>query len=145
MNSPAVELAQFLDSEGIVDDFGGDGPFSVHVSREPDQPDDVVTLYDTGGGDPASLDGIELRRPTIQVRVRARDYEAAYEQQAAIFEKLAQPHAVDDGEPLERTIGSARYLSVNLIADILSLGRDENDRHRLVANYQIERQPAEGS
>jgi hypothetical protein len=144
MSSPALELAQYLAELTITGPFGGGADYSVHVSREPATPDKVVTLYDTGGAEGlVAGGGVDLRQPQVQVRVRSDDYEAAWNLQEAIREALLQPNAEATGHPLERTIGASRYVQVAPVADILSIGRDDNDRHILVANYQVIRQQLE--
>lgn len=123
--SPAHQLALYLDAEGV-------GTFAedIHVSREPVSPDNVVTLYDTGGSAPANYD-IELRQPTIQVRVRNTSYPNAVAKQEEIFEIL---NAIKT-----QVIGTSTYLGVWMTTDIISIGRDDNDRHLLTANYQVQR------
>lgn len=123
--SPAHELALYLQSEG-VGTFGQD----IHVSREPVSPGNVVTLYDTGGSAPANYD-IELRQPTIQVRVRDVSYPAAQAKQEQIFGIL--------NDIKTQAIEGSTYLGVWMTTDILSIGRDDNDRHLLTANYQVQR------
>lgn len=148
MSTPAIEIARYLAEQGVTAAHGGNADWSVHVSREPERPDNVVTIYDTAGLDPLVLDGVdggELSQPGLQVRVRARgaDYEAAYLLHKEIRALLVLPDAVVDGEPLERTIGASHYVQIFPVGDILPLGRDDNDRHILVANYQAIRQAAE--
>lgn len=140
--TPAVEIAQFLADEG-VGERGGSGRWSIHVSREPTSPDDVVTLYDTGGPPPVAID-VNLRAHTIQVRVRSKDYVEGAETQNSIFTLLAQPDAVVDGLPLERSIGEHRYTGMWLTSEIMYIGRDDNDRFLFTANYEVHRQPLEG-
>ena len=134
MTSPAIELAQYLADVGVASSSGGDGAWSVHVSREPLEPPEVITLYDTTGRDLELVDE-QLRHPGIQVRVRARDYAEGYAKQQAIFDALAVPTS--------QIIGAHWYVAVALVGDILSLGRTDRDRHLLTANYLIERQPVE--
>jgi hypothetical protein len=140
---PALELAKFLADEQVTGAHGGAEDWSAHVSREPENPDDVVTLYDTGGLEPLSLDGPDMGQPQVQVRVRAREYEAGYSLQKAIRAALVQPDAALGGAAIERTIGESRYVTISPIGDILAIGRDEADRHIFTANYQVIRQ-AEG-
>lgn len=130
--SPATELAHFLEASA-VGVFGGDSEatWSINVAREPVQPVNAVTLYDTGGGDPIQID-IGLRAPTIQVRVRSADYEAAMAKQEEIRTLLA--------DPTHRQIGDSHYVGIWLQGDILAIGRDDHDRHLLTANYRINRQ-----
>ena len=130
MKSPAHDLALWMASEG-VGTFGN----TIHVSREPISPDDVVTLYDTGGSAPLLSDHAELRDHTIQVRVRNTDYPAGYEKQqeiARIIQGL-EPFVTDDYE----------YTGIWMQSDIIAIGRDDNDRFLFTANYRVVREPLE--
>lgn len=138
MGTPAGELAQYLEDQGIGV-FGGNADWSVHVSREPIAPDNVVTLYDTGGPAPAQVD-IDLRIKRFQVRVRGRSYPDCYAKHEEIYRILAED---DVASPAPRTIGEGVYVGVWLVSDIIAIGRDENDRHILTANYEAHRQPLE--
>lgn len=144
MKSPAYEFARWLQDQNLGI-WGGSGDWSLHVGREPDAPANAVTLYDTAGLAPLNLDGGEMRQPGLQVRVRSVDYLKGFERADAIRAKLVLPEAVVDGVTIERTIGTGYYVQITPVADILPLGRDENDRHIFVANYQLIRQEVEAS
>lgn len=139
MRSAADELAHYLEDRGIGL-FGGNADWSIHIDREPFAPDRVVTLYDTGGSVNVSIDP-EIRNPTFQVRVRGLTFSEAYEMQELISQILTQPGS--DHASFERLIGGHVYILIVRTSDILSLGRDENDRIRLTANYQAMRQQLE--
>ena len=127
--SPAHELALHLQAQG-VGTFAGSGDWSIHVAREPLDPANTVTIYDTGGPAPVHY-GVGLRQPTVQVRVRAESYIAGMGKQGEIFAWL---NAIQDA-----TIGTHVYLGVHLTTDFLAIGRDDNERHLITANYQIQR------
>lgn len=140
MTTPAVELAQYLADNG-VGERGGASEFSIHVSREPTSlPINVVTLYDTGGSEPASIDA-DIRAFALQVRVRSVQYEQGFAVQQQIFNLLAQPGAAALNTPIERTIGVHRYIGIWLVGEITHIGRDDHDRFLFTANYDIHRQP----
>lgn len=130
MTSPAHDIAQHLAANG----FGAIGQ-ELHISREPVAPDSVTTLYDTGGAEPVLVDE-NLRQPTIQIRVRGYDYAACYARHEAILEHLAV-----DQTDFETT--DYRYVGCWLTSDIISIGRDDDDRQRLTANYRLERHAKE--
>ena len=127
MNSSAEDMSSILASalslvEGSV----------LFISREPDSPDAVVTVFDTGGGEPSS--GTENNEfPTIQVRVRGTvmDYETAYELIDSIKNTL---HNL-----ASQTINSTKYIGVWASSDIIPLGYDASDRPILVLNFRIHR------
>lgn len=133
--SPAEEIAQHLADNGIGA-RAGDGVWGIHVSQEPDSPDDVVTVYDTGGLDPIQVD-IDLRQPTIQIRVRGSLHSDVRSTHDSIYSIL---DAVQGAE-----IESHHYIGIWIQGDIIDIGRDDNDRFRATANYRINRQPAEGT
>jgi hypothetical protein len=125
--TPAYDIALYLESIGI-------GVFAdtLHVSREPAGPDDVVTLYDTGGT-PLLTDHDELREHTIQIRVRSTEYLDGYQKQQDIFEAFLGFLPVD--------IGDYNYPGLWATTDILPIGRDDNDRFLFTCNYRALRQP----
>jgi hypothetical protein len=137
--TPAIELAQYLADNG-VGARGGDAQWGIHVSREPAAPNDVITLYDTGGDPPPAISD-ELRSRSIQVRVRAVDYAAGMAKQQEIFDLLAQPAIEGTVNPIERNIGTHRYIGIWLTGEVTAIGRDDNDRFLITANYETHLQP----
>lgn len=140
MSSPAAELAQYLEDEG-VGTFPSDSAWSINVSRMPDKPDRAIALRDGAGGEPLSYE-LELRAPTVEIRIRGEDYAAVADKFDEIFRLLCQ---TDENPPSTRTIGNGRYIGIWLDSDMIDLGRDENDRFRVSGNYRINRQPSETS
>lgn len=133
MRSTAHDIALYLEAQGFGT-FAGTTSWAINVSREPNSPDDAITVYDTGGGE--ALPDITLYEPTIQVRVRSQSYTDAYAKAEAIRDLLILPTT--------RTLGASSdtfYIGIWLQSDILSIGRDDNDRHLLTTNYRIQRQP----
>lgn len=136
MSSPADDIARYFADQGIGP-FGTNADWCINVGRLALNVDRAIAVYDTGGPDPLEVEDTEMRQPTIQVRVRSDSYPEAYEKQQAMFLLLAVPVTQD--------IGEHRYVAINLQSDILDIGRDDNDRVNLTANYQIIRQPLEGT
>jgi len=130
MNSSAEDIATILEtsSAGTGLTVGTD----LFVSREPDTPDAVVSVFDTGGGEPSS--GIERYDfPTVQVRVRGdkMDYENAYVTMESIKTALHKY--------ANQTVNGTKYIAIWASSDIFSLGYDENDRPLLTLNFRIHR------
>jgi len=121
MNSPALDIANFLELEAVET--------LVYVNEEPAAPNDCVTVYDTGGADPMVVD--DVYSPTIQVRVRNLDSQLAYAKQYQIRDILVAEK--------NRIINSTDYISMWLQGDIISIGRDENNRYILTSNYRLMR------
>ena len=125
MNSPAHDTALYLAAQG-VGAFGGDAQWSIHVGTEARTPDDVITVYDTGG-EGADTDGQDIDRPALQVRVRGASYADAFDKHEEIRDLLV----VDT--PITMTTSTMRFREK---PDVLSIGRDDNNRHILTANYR---------
>jgi len=124
MNSAAHDIAAHLTALDVV--VAG----SVFIGEEPLSPNDCVTIYDTGGGDP--FPDIEFYDTSIQIRVRDTKYTDAYAKQNQIREALIIPTTFE--------INGTRYIGVWNQGDIISLGKDQNNRAILTSNYRIERQ-----
>lgn len=121
MNSPAFDIASFLRTESVET--------VIYVNEEPASPNNCVTVYDTGGADPMVVDTVYS--PTIQVRVRNLSSPAAYAKQYQIRDILVAGK--------NEIINSTDYVAVWLQGDIISIGRDENNRFILTSNYRIMR------
>lgn len=124
MSSPAYDIAQYLASQG-VGVFGGSSAWSINVSREPASPDDCITLYDTGGAG-LDTDDRDIDRVSFQVRVRSFDYLSARAMQVAIRDLLL----IDPG-----VAAGGNLYTISQESNIMHIGRDENDRQILTANY----------
>lgn len=126
MKTPAHDTALFLAADGATGAFGGTTGWPVYVGREPLEPENVVTVYDTGGG-PNLL--VDLRKPTIQVRVRGTTYESTWGRADAVYTSLVTPvnPSTDDGVTLQWVAET----------DILYIGRDDKDRYLVTCNFQL--------
>ena len=78
------DIALLLQSEGIGT-LGAD----IFLAYRPDEPDDVIAIYDTGGF-PAEPELPDLRR-TVQISVRGKSYEATYSRIWQIYRLLDRP------------------------------------------------------
>lgn len=131
--SAAYDIARHIGVQGLGQ-WAATSGWGIYCAEEPAAPDSVITVYDTGGRDPL-LYGEDVRQPTIQVRVRSHSYLDAYAKHRAIADAMHQIFG--------RVIDTHFYVGVWMTGDIISLGRDGNDRYRLTANYQITRKPQE--
>lgn len=96
----------------------------------PSSPDNIITIYPSGGTDPAhSFTDREFENPSIQIRVRNKSYPAGFAQCERIKDTL-------DGLA-ERVINGNRYLSIMQQGDILPLGRDDSGRHEWSINFNV--------
>ena len=131
MRSPAYDTAAFLVLSGVAGAFGGGNGWPVFVGREPLAPVSVITCYDTGGPTGPLID---LRTPTIQVRVRAAGYDSGWQKINAVCEALMQPYYV--------AAESAEILGWELTSEPAFIGRDDKDRALFTANFQMLRDGA---
>lgn len=132
MNTPAKDTADYLVLSGVTEAFGGSTDWSVYVGREPLLPANVVTVYDTGGPTGPLID---LRRPSVQVRVRSDDYEDGWVKANEILQTLVEPF---EGV----SVTDAKILMWELSSDITFIGRDDHDRPLFTVNFQILRDGA---
>lgn len=129
MRSPAHDTALQLASGAAFGAFGGSADWSVFVGREPLEPANVVTVYDTGGG-PAVLIP-DLRDPNVQVRVRSETYDDGWQIANSAYEALAVPTGV--------SVPDALIVSWFAQGDINYIGRDDQDRPLFTVNFSVMR------
>lgn len=121
---PAAVVRQLLIDIGAGSDRADEptAAWPVYASSEPDQPDAVITVYDTAGRDQGRLnsDGDALDQPGVQVRVRAGTYAAGYAKASAVRAAVLGVY--------DRTVamGDARYLvhALTRVGQVIALGRD---------------------
>lgn len=131
MKTPAQDTVDYLVRTGVLPSIGGLGQWAGYVGREPLKPVDVVTVYDTGGG-PNIL--VDLRVPSVQVRVRSNDYLSGWNKTNAIYQALVFPvyPLTEDGVTLQ-------WMATSEIAYI---GRNDADNVLFTCNFQLLRDGA---
>jgi hypothetical protein len=103
---------------------------SIFIGDYPDTPDNIITLFHSGGFDPShSFTAKEFEEPTFQVRIRNTSYAMASEKGELIKDAL-------DGRT-ELVINGNRYLSVFQQGDILPLGKDSKNRTEFTLNFRV--------
>lgn len=130
MNSPAHDVALYLEANG-VGALGGTAAWAISHGAEAADPDSVVTVYDTPEGDGGDTDEQDIQHPRFQVRVRAFDRSSAYDKHEEIRTLLAagaQPKTM-----------STSLMHIKEAPEIIQIGRDDTNRHILVANYRAMR------
>lgn len=129
-HSPADVLLQLLIDLGTVSDPTGTGEWRGYVDKEPERPDEVVTIFNTKAFDNGRLMVGEVQGAYgIQVRVRAKTPTVGW----------AKAHAIQS--VLESTIvrnfvvlGAARY-SVHCVVKIgrvLTIGKESQTSQRSI-------------
>lgn len=104
---------------------------SKYLGDMPDTPDNIIILYNTGGGNPFHTLGAQKpshEEPTFQVRIRDASYASAISRAEAIKDLL-------DGKT-STTINGTNYISIFLIGDINSIGRDSRNRTHVTINFK---------
>lgn len=104
-----------------VEDFMPDGE---------NTPDTVVALTPTGGPQPEL--STTVRYPTFQVRVRGVASSAGYQAMKAKMEEVYQSLLAISNE----TVNGVEYAYVIPSSEILSMGRDKNNRPEIARNFR---------
>lgn len=132
MDILTVQVAKFLDSEGLgtFDETGVSG--TIYIACMPQTPDEVISIYPTGGG---TSDGkLQYDNPTIQIMVRgtANPIQAATLAQG-IYDKLQGFHH-------DYLIAGGYWIlnCIGLQSAPIHIGRDETGRHEFSLNFQLE-------
>ena len=116
------DIALLLQSEGIGT-LGAD----IFLAYRPDEPDDVIAIYDTGGF-PAEPELPDLRR-TVQISVRGKSYAATYSRIWQMYRLLDRPE--------ERLItANGRKMIARAMQPPTLLDRDASNRVLFVFNLQ---------
>lgn len=131
MKSPAHDTALFIAALADFETFAGSDDWSVYVGREPLEPENVVTCYDTGGTTGPLVD---LRHPTVQVRVRSTSYDAGWQKINAAYEALVVP--------VNTPVTDGTILGWVASGDVAFIGRDDKDRALFTANFELMRDGA---
>ncbi len=124
-NASTEDLKDLLEeSGGIGLVFGTD----LFIASMPEEPDDCVCLYDTGG---IAQGQHGFERPSVQVRLRSAEYRIGYDLIRDIKYYL---HLNNGG-----VINGTRYISIEVKSEILFLGQDDKNRYLFTLNFQIHR------
>lgn len=132
MNAASIHIKDILSSPeagelGLV--FGT----TLFIGREPAKPDNCATIYDYAGKPPAlAVDGtVGYEYPAVQIRVRNLSY---FEGMNLVYKIQRYLHGMAN-KTIEGTLYGAIYCS----SGPAFLDWDNNNRVRLIINYQIQR------
>ena len=131
-NSPALDIATILQTNGL-----GTLGTDIFVGREPETPDQIITIYDTPGIAPNAK---YLRdEPTVQCRTRGRPdtYGATWILAQQIKDTLL-------GLAPQLIGGLSNYVLFVQIADISGAAGDSLNRPVLISNWQLVRELSSG-
>lgn len=138
MNSLAVFVAEDLaaNGEGLFPHTAEDSDWSINVGGEPNTPNKTITIYDVPGELPDLY--LDLTVPltykdNVQVRVRSKDYQQAYNKSRDLFEFLVnRGHFIDSDTDTD-------YGGFIPSTNVQWLKKDENNRTIFTFNLQVVR------
>lgn len=129
MNAPSIDIKDMLTADSTTGLVYGTNLF---LNAEPTEPSDCVTIFDTPGYSPAlSLDGANYEYPSVQIRVRSRKQNDAWEVISEICDSLHGRH--------NETWNGVYYTVIKLVGTPALLDWDDNRRCRFVLNFNIQR------
>lgn len=107
----------------------------IFLGQEPDTPNTVITIYDTGGDAPNPKWLLDF--PTIQIRSRSKQYQTAYSNLINCRDIIL---GID-----KLVVSTTTYVGFQQSTGVLGLGKDEKDRYMLSINFNVTREPASGN
>lgn len=131
MNPASVDIANILAAYPI---FGLTFATNLFVGKEPDTPDNCVTIFDTPGEPPERLltkVPTFVWRPSIQIRVRDTSYIAGW-----FLINQIQSTLHNRGPEIRN---DTRYLTMFCEQEAALLDWDENNRVRFVTTFGLQR------
>ena len=134
MNSTAVDIAAYMEADSSGESLVGlTFATDLFVGKEPNSPDNCVTIFDTPGYPPqlTFLKGERYEYPSIQIRVRNRGYVAGFAMAESIKELLHGYGQV--------TINGTFYSLIQCTGGPTLLDWDEKERARFILNFNVQR------
>jgi len=89
-DSPAAIVRQLLIDRGIGSDIDTSLSWPVQVGMEPEQPDDVITVYDVAGPNEQVMQGRLIGPADLQIRVRSSKRKLGFSKCIDIATELSQ-------------------------------------------------------
>lgn len=123
MNTLLADLLRYLQTN----DFGTEGT-NLFIGGFAGDEDDQVAIQATGGVEPYK--DIPIARPTVQVSVRNKDYEAGMAVAYGIFNLLDR-----EDDRLVLKAGGVDVMQVNALSEPNHLGQDTSSRHLFTINF----------
>lgn len=128
MNPPSVDIMDMLLAESLELTFGQ----NLFIGKEKTDPDDIVVIYDIFGGMPdLTMDQETYERPSVQIKVRSRDYVAGWTLINNIYLSLhGRAHETWNG---------AIYELVRAVNSPTHFDWDDRGRARFIVNFNLQR------
>lgn len=136
MSDPTIGIKDLLVTAG-AGVFDSTSAWGIFIGKRPDLPDSCITIYQHGGGTPNPKWLVDY--PSVQVMVRGglNGYQAAYAKAVVIKNTLL-------GLPSQDLNGD-RWVAVNMVGDINSIGQDEKQRPMFSLNFRLIIEPADAT
>lgn len=131
MNPVSQDVKDMLEGAGLAT-FAATSGWGLYVGQQPDQPDDVITVYEGPDASTADPDN-DLYNPTVQVRLRGTDYLATLNKALAVRDELLK-------QQLAVTVNGTYYLGFWSQGGLNPLGRDEQDRVQFTMSFALMRE-----
>jgi len=135
-NAPSQDLKDILVTAGLGTFAHGteDSTWGIYISKEPDEPNKIITLYDKGGSSPNPK--WILDEPTVRIRVRGAKmgYQDAWTKIEAVKDALLGI--------TPQTVNGTYYTGILMIGDITFIHYDDNNRPIFTSTWQVIREPA---
>lgn len=131
MTLPIQDMQGLLITANVGVAGGSAGAWPIFLGSEPDDPNDVITLYDIPGEAPNPKWSLDY--PRFMVRVRSVSYLQAYTKAEEIKATLL-------GLP-SQDIGAIRYVGIWVVTETHFLKADDEGRSIFVSTWRIIREP----
>lgn len=137
MNAVSKDLVDKLAAlgQGTKNLAEGEAGWGLYQSFEPDLPDYAITVFDGTDIERRHQTGVSGQDESIQIRVRGKGYDTAYEKSRAIATALRTAGRFT-------IAGSAVYKHIGLTSGPIPLTRDERLRRVFVMNFRVQRKEA---
>lgn len=114
--------------------FAADTGWGIYISKQPDAPNSVITLFNTSGRPPNPKWLLDY--PSLNARVRGDkgDYVGAEVKAREVKDVLLGLDSQD--------INGDRWVSVTMPGDLAFIGYDENERPLISLNFRLIIEPA---
>lgn len=127
------EIGKYLEDNGI-----GTRGTDIFFSYEPDEPDTLIVINETGGTRPQhvfSSSAPAWENPRIQVVCRSTDFTIARNKADDIYKILV--NVKNQTLAPTSSASGALYFRIDAVQSPFSLPQDENKRRRVVCNYDV--------
>jgi len=120
------QIAEILEADGV-----GTFATDIFISKEPDSPDNCITIYKTGGlpDNCLTVGNRSLEIHNFQVRVRNNNYLTAH----TVMESVRS--SIEKGIKTLVDSGGTNYFKIELNSLPIDLQRDKANRAIITANF----------